>query len=181
MSSLPSSYCLEEAVYLFFISTHLSLIKPRPQWFASTRGVLFVMHLPRGDIFFWYLQSASLVSCVLETLQELLLKLLLVLVICFSFCPLLLATAFSFSLELSPAFLTHSPCSSGRADITFPSHLVLDVSIWLRFGHLESTILVHTLIISEMGTQTRNFNGIKCVCVGRGGAGVGGALGGWNY
>ena len=49
MSSLPSSYCLEEAVYLFFISTHLSLIKPRPQWFASTRGVLFVMHLPRGD------------------------------------------------------------------------------------------------------------------------------------
>lgn len=57
----------------------------------------------------------------------------------------------------------------------FP-HLVLGVGIWLRFGHLESTIPVHTLIISEAGRQTRTFNGIKCVCVcvcQPGGGGVG--------
>ena len=98
-----------------------------------------------------------MVSCVPETLQERSLKLLLVLVICFSFCPLLLVKAFSLSLELSPAFFTRSPCGSGRADNTFPSHLMLGVGICLRCGHLESTIPVHTLIISEMGYWYHTF------------------------
>ena len=173
MSSLPSSYCLEEGVYLLFIQLTCHSSSHDLSGLLLLRQVLFVMHLPRGDILFWYLQSASVVSCVPETLQERSLKLLLVLVICFSFCPLLLVKAFSLSLELSPAFFTRRPCGSGRADNTFPSHLVLGVGICLRFGHLESTIPVHTLIISEMGTQTRTFNGIKCVCV------CGGGLGRW--